>query len=132
MSIELDPMSEEHHHIWWPLAPGEWWSPNFAADKSTPKCCRHEWSPGDLVVINVNPQTHLLKKARDNKGNNKRSMELQGPPYLYRITVWGGDDDYVDMSPDVMWTAQQVKEFFWRLPNPLTRKWLNDIGFKMH
>lgn len=125
----VDPYSTLYHSFYWPLAPGDWWAPNFGPSGSHIPFERNDYAPGDTVLVIVSPQTRILKTKLNRKGVSIPSNELAGPPYSFRISVWGADDTYMEMEPSVYFTAREAQDFLRSLPNPLSREWLRSQGF---
>lgn len=125
--IDLDPTSPERHERWWPLAPGEWWSGNYAASRRPSG--HHDWSPRDLVQVLISPNTRTWSKSRSHRGKTHEHLVSLDPPYFYRVTFWGSDDTFLEPRDPKGLTAAQVTEFLRALPNPLTADWLRQHGY---
>lgn len=125
----LDPYSTLYHSFYWPVAPGDWWAPNFGPMGVSIPFERNDYAPGDTVLFIVSPQTRRIKPKLNRKGIEIASKELAGPPYLYRVSVWGADDTYMELEPKKILTAKEAQDFLGRIPNPVSKTWLRSQGF---
>jgi hypothetical protein len=66
----------------------------------------------------------LISNVRD-KAPKKQPTWVPGK---HTISVWGGDDHYLSMmGTDQTMTTEEVKEFLYRLPNPVGHDYLTGL-----
>jgi hypothetical protein len=119
--------------FWWPLAPGEWWAPNFSAGGGTPLYSgrdpdpdRHAWAPGDLVMGFISPNRSRILRGQ---GGKRPTSEVLGAPFKYHVSFWGADDTYMETPYPSQWSKAETVAFIRSLPNPITKSWLSSRGF---